>query len=1844
MVEGVREWIWLPSEDDVFVPARIVSQDRLTVETEDGKRHQISAKDSPEIADEQCMDASIENLICLDNLNEKSILNVLRIRFKKDRIYTSVSSILVSVNPFKQLPLYTPEVMERYRKSEENKPHVFGLARDSFRAMLNDRRNQSVVISGESGSGKSESTKLILQFIAEVSEKSGASSSSLERQILEANPILEAMGNAKTVRNNNSSRFGKLISVKFDGTGSIVGGSIVEYLLEKSRVAHQAKGERNYHLFYQVLAADDSIKARLRLQAAEDYDYLNQSGVTKIQDRCEVKEYEAMVRSMKALNFSDDERESILTIVASILHLSNLRFGTDEDDGAGSCRIIAPSEESHAIASNLLGLDETALSRVLTSRMVGRRSVVLVPYKVEEAIATRNAMCKAIYGGLFKWTVDKINASLDQGKSCSTVLSVLDIFGFESFENNSFEQLCINYSNEKLQYHFNSFIFRLEEEIYRAEGIDGLVAAFEDNQPALELLEKRTTGIFAMLDEEISVPRGSDAGFLSKIIKTHDQHHPNFVKPDTKNCPSKSLQRVAFGVSHFAGVVMYNSTLFLEKNKDRLHDDVSRLVTSSTKDFVRGSIFLCDEGRKKSLGSQFKKQLVELMATLNATDPHFVRCVKPNESKIGDVFNSEMVLKQMRYSGLLEVCRIRKLGFPARRNYADFFNRYRCVDPTALDLDTLLGKLGQKNVLQEGEWVKGRTKIFLRVAQSAALEIARDAALVVVVVKIQTTSRRSLARSEYREYKRIVDVVKAAVQSRQELALTRALDQCSDLPNDGQHLSPVNQAQLLLVRIRERKLITIQKLARRRKALQDYRRSKDILCSVRAALGGSRDAKVLASVLDKCVDIPYGGKHVVTVQDAKCLLIRIQDEHRVESLIASAVCEAKKGNRCALLSAILAAESMQPPFHPDNLKEAKKLSAMFEREEDAKRHLANAVSERGSIETLTSWLQEADDLGIGEQDIVQQARILKARLLDEASTIENLVVAMQARAITDLSTAISNCEELGVDGTELKQARQLHRELLTAKIQDVTTECSMSPSEEELSTSSENASTVTTQQAAVEQLDLNVDCTDSGPDVQDGMHHLEGEDSLSDTELAVGEVEEPNESEDTTDILAPAALSESCGDSGHKCDQNFEARYDVDTKAETIPESIEGNATTSQSEMIEARSSANIVHNSLDGSDVVLRDIPDMGHATPVLSESSRASDFGDETTEPGVGGPLEKSATSMPLDMFVTGSPVERRKSLEADARPSLAAELEEDEALLVLISKALERNDNEALAVCYKKASSRGIGGNQMQRARVILERDPAVRKTVFRHEIADASIEIDRRPDPNYRFQAYGGLRPRNSYARGYLLNKTKIKDGMLKWQSTPIRRSLLELDPSENRIACGIHKSILGYTGDRSMIFPATLAQDIVRKGILDPTGTSLIRDEIYLQIMKQLTSNPSQNSVAHGWHLMCICVSSFPPSNDFRLYLVNFLVSNQSSKHSCCIRNYARYCLHTLENETRESSASVPSVEDIQTYFERPPTLATVSIVGGQVIVRNLRVTPDMNCERVCEICAHLLDLENDRRKLFGIYVYDDPCDQDRCTPRPLQNAEFIGDVVVQKARDKQSFSLVYKQKLFLASDEREDADEDDENLRELVYVQAEDDVIKSGNIVVDDEAQALELTAISLAVALGQGELLKSQLMEMKNLFSFLPPSWRSRFSVDSLSEKLIRVPLSAGTLRKRFIEIASNQRFYGTHAFYCRNVEYPEQPAIVSELPTGLVVCFDARGLELFEVSSKQNTPLHSFSYEEVYRWTGTRSTFSLYIRNQATESLFELRLSTTHSLGMGAIISDYIKIVMAERNVLNV
>lgn len=600
----VGSYVWFDHAEETWTPAKVLSGASAAVRVAlvgTGQEFTFADKAGKFKRMNKQNLSPAPDMVKLGDLHEAALLHNLRLRFGADDIFTYIGPILVACNPYKRLPIFTPENIHRYHTAsaaETLDPHVYGLANNTYVNMLRDGEDQSVVISGESGAGKTEETKMCLEFLAAVASDKRAGSRP-EQLLLKSSPILEAMGNAKTIRNNNSSRFGKYMQIRFNRSGKIMGGSIIKYLLEKARVVRPAAGERNYHIFYLINFLTKEERAALSYTKPEKFRFCNAGGVTTVDGIDDENEMAAFRDAWETMGVSNDEVQSLFRVVAAVLHLGNLSFGTNDEGhatvklkGSGPLSTVAALFESQA--------DE--LERTLTVRSMqsgGKNTeVVRIPLTVEQAVETQEGLAKTAYSRVFDWVVSRLNQVVDSpaGESTRNTIGVLDIFGFEIFEENSFEQLCINLANEKLQGHFNNHIFKLEMQVYAAEGLDLTKISFVDNQPIIDLIEKKPSGLFPMIDDECVVPKGDDASLLGKL---HDLHRKNkyWVNPPRAKSRAEE-QKLQFIVQHYAGRVVYSAAGFLTKNRDLLHPDLEKYMASSASSFVR-ALFPPSEGQPK---------------------------------------------------------------------------------------------------------------------------------------------------------------------------------------------------------------------------------------------------------------------------------------------------------------------------------------------------------------------------------------------------------------------------------------------------------------------------------------------------------------------------------------------------------------------------------------------------------------------------------------------------------------------------------------------------------------------------------------------------------------------------------------------------------------------------------------------------------------------------------------------------------------------------------------------------------------------------------------------------------------------------------------------------------------------------------------------------------------------------------------------------------------------------------------------------------------------------------------------------------------------------------------------
>ncbi|XP_077153818.1 unconventional myosin-Ia isoform X1 [Ranitomeya variabilis] len=710
----------------------------------------------------------VGDMILLDSLSEDSLLQNLKERFQHDEIYTYIGNVVISVNPYKQLSIYTPEKVEEYRNCNlyQLKPHIFAVADDAYQSLRDRDRDQCILITGESGAGKTEASKFVMSYVAAVCGK-GAEVNQVKEQLLQSNPVLEAFGNAKTIRNDNSSRFGKYMDIEFDFKGDPVGGVISNYLLEKSRVVKHVKAERNFHIFYQLLSGGGTdLLGQLKLAPdCAKYVYLNKnsSSLTGMND---AENFRTVKDAMKIIGFSDSEVISILQIVAVVLKLGNIEIkGQFQANGMASCYI--PDAKDIREICSLIGLDTATLENAFSVRTVeAKQEKVVTTLNVSQAAYAKDALAKNMYDRLFSWLVQRINESIKvsefQGKK---VMGVLDIYGFEVLEENSFEQFIINYCNEKLQQIFIHMTLKEEQEEYAREGIQWTRVDFFDNEVICNLIEDGTNGILAVLDEECLRPGNvSDDTFLSKLgakFKNH-KHFKSKTTQNEKLITDKTLLHNAFRIEHYAGQVTYIIDGFLDKNNDLLFRDLSQAMWKAKHELLKS---LFPEGdpkcsslkRPPTVGFQFKGSVSTLMKNLYAKNPNYIRCLKPNGTKKSSLFEDTLVMTQVRYLGLLENVRVRRAGYAYRQEYKSFLDRYKMLSRQTWPKCTGDPRDGVKAMLTDpqvnisaNEIAYGRTKLFIRTPSTLfALEELRRKKMNELATLIQKIFRGWRLRSHF---------------------------------------------------------------------------------------------------------------------------------------------------------------------------------------------------------------------------------------------------------------------------------------------------------------------------------------------------------------------------------------------------------------------------------------------------------------------------------------------------------------------------------------------------------------------------------------------------------------------------------------------------------------------------------------------------------------------------------------------------------------------------------------------------------------------------------------------------------------------------------------------------------------------------------------------------------------------------------------------------------------------------------------------------------------------------------------------------------------------------------------
>ncbi|XP_063758462.1 unconventional myosin-Va-like isoform X2 [Eleginops maclovinus] len=1053
--------VWLPDAGEVWRSAELTKDYtpgdlKLALQLEDGTEveHKIDPKTNnlPPLRNPNIL-VGENDLTALSYLHEPAVLHNLRVRFVDSKlIYTYCGIVLVAINPYESLPIYEADIINAYsgQNMGDMDPHIFAVAEEAYKQMARDERNQSIIVSGESGAGKTVSAKYAMRYFAMVSCSSGEAN--IEERVLASNPIMEALGNAKTTRNDNSSRFGKYIEIGFDKKHRIIGANMRTYLLEKSRVVFQAQEERNYHIFYQLCASAHlpEFKA-FQLGCADDFHCTNQGQSPVIEGVDDAKEMSKTRKAFSRLGISESDQMAIYQILAAILHLSNVEV---KDQSADKSSIL-PNNVHLMVFCELMGVPCEEMAHWLCHRKLKTTTETYVKSVSKmNAVNGRDALAKHIYARLFSWIVGSINNALKSAANQHSFIGVLDIYGFETFDINSFEQFCINYANEKLQQQFNLHVFKLEQEEYMKEEIPWTLIDFEDNQPCIDLIEAKL-GVLDLLDEECKMPKGSDDSWAQKLYNTLLKQNAHFNKP--------RLSNRAFIILHFADKVEYQCEGFLEKNKDTVNEEHLNVLKKSQVDWLL-KLFVDDDkatrltnkrssvtGRagpsqrdnKKTVGLQFRQSLHLLMETLNATTPHYVRCIKPNDDKSPFIMDPVRAVQQLRACGILETIRISAAGFPSRWTYQEFFSRYRVLmkqKDVLSDRKQTCRNLLEKLIKDQDKYQFGKNKIFFRAGQVAYLEKLRSDKLRNACVRIQKTIRCWLARKKYLRMKRSAISIQRHVRGHQARCYVKFLRRT--------RAAVVIQRNVRMWATRRRyqqqrsAAITIQCFLRAYMARKQYYKlmyeQKAVIIQkwMKGWLVRQRYRRTLAAIvlLQSCV------RRMRAKNELKKLKVEARSVERIKKLnigmenkimqLQHKINEQHKENR--ELSERLTV--MQKTQTTEREKQSREIEHLRRSEQDAK---SKAAALPSLLEQLSFLQHELENTRREKKDLEVHTKVYKEQtqqvvedlnmkntLLNSEKDELNQIILEQASQLTEIKTNVENAEQLEKDLTEERSRYQ----------------------------------------------------------------------------------------------------------------------------------------------------------------------------------------------------------------------------------------------------------------------------------------------------------------------------------------------------------------------------------------------------------------------------------------------------------------------------------------------------------------------------------------------------------------------------------------------------------------------------------------------------------------------------------------------------------------------------------------------------------------------------------------------------------------------------------------------------
>jgi len=1458
-----------------------------------------------------CLDQHISDMVELGDLSAPYVLHNLKHRFLAKQIYTRVGDIIIAVNPYEMLPLYLPSVLESYKLDSGNtktlEPHIYEIARACYTAIISTSRAQSIVISGESGAGKTECTKQILQFIAECA----GNDNKIEQKLLSTNPILESFGNCRTVRNHNSSRFGKFIEIFFnaplDALSNTNQNQIVKsfqtiYALEKVRVCNKSKDERNYHIFYQLIKGmDASHRKSLRLGKISNYAYL--SGIDDAGPHR--NDAEDFVHLNKAFNdigcFRSDNKNTVFHIYrlcSAILCIGNILFEADKSSGGGTgedgCRVCAKSQEAVKRVCLLLDIanSEQLVQALMFKSMFGmgadmhnkslKKDVTKIALSVHKAYENRDALAKFLYNELFNWIVEKLNASLiddrvqkkkpgsgsgsggggvaggegqqarleirfgyeDDEKQVPPqqhrVLSVLDIFGFEILERNSFEQLCVNYTNERLQYHFDQTVFRNEEDLYAREGVrwnaHSATHTKFNNLPVIELIDGKKTGIFSILDAQSSVPQSDDNTFMLTVNQIHEGAGAGgagagMVVPPPKLYENYVKKNGHFVIHHYAGKVLYDARGFMDKNRDELNTDLLQLLDQSKMELIRSVIgptvreHLSEKKfnkSKKSLSRLYCESLNVLIQKLRFTESHYIRCIKPNDEKRPNFWMGKLVLDQLTYSGVFEAIKIKKNGFPFRGLHREFIDRFKLM-ADAHNLQKIKQLIQAQNIAECVQMMKrdllgadeakhnfqvGQTMVFYQHAEHRVMEKKRELSFASHITAIQNYFRMYRERRLLLAMARIRPKLRDAIASRNLSLLNAAIAESADIEFDMKLL---------------------------------------------------RDAKTLKHLVQKEEQCEAHIKYVLR-NDPRDVSQYVQDLSRA------------------------IAEADEIGYASETVQLAQQTLDQFTNEAKIRKNLRNAMN-AFDIELIKNALQMAKFANIGDNDaLVIDAQDTLRCMDEERGLLQQLQTAIEFGGYNHngatinynlasqidcerIQAAVSNAERFKLRSKYGKIALQRARHILHLRV--ALQQALLARHNDELWNTVSTVINATILKAMPE-MASNKEIISAN-----NLIYIHYNDSFSEKFAAV--LNDAMNRMDYNWINLQLSELQHCGANGKK--QLSDKYHGLVTAAQKLK---------SEMEHIDSYLLNGLVEKNMHLLSIGVNKAQDIGYVHHEV--------FRDAHTFYTQYATFDERLTRALQEFDIDG--------MKALLEESEAYEQKHADAQLAQIRHLIYNTPPEQLL--------------QLQLDAAVSERDP--------HKVCSVTLKLKKlffdENGSKFEWHTYPLLLSPEQWAKsgGIFASRNKLKKSFYQWTNNPIHHSLTDLKKSKTgssndffkKSALDMFKSMMGVMGDRHYQQPLSLIQDILVK----MEDIIPLRNEFFAQLIKQMTNNPTKESRILGWNLLTVILDTLKPPKDIENYLEKWLRDNPPENKPDDAEFYVRLMHQTLFLGSRTAMPGLGEIEQL----------------------------------------------------------------------------------------------------------------------------------------------------------------------------------------------------------------------------------------------------------------------------------------------------------------------------------------